>query len=296
MDKIGMVEEIKPCPFCGGEASVGKSTYAKDSEIAVLKGQNVFYSVNCHSCNGRRNLIGEKSHKEAIEKWNQRVEVKPATPAPTQPEKCPKCGGIFNLRHDETHDFDWQKCFAYSYEEMVTKLSVIEPTQSWEVGTKFKIVLVCPDRAPDYYAIEYIPNGHRTGFYDNEREANERMDELAWIYAQGQSTAGSQEQLRELQELVSEMFEIFDEDSYGCDCGTNELGTCFFCRGQKVNNEFKDFIKTNALTASPASCHCSGPSPCIHEVKAPASKEASQERGGGMANEVQDALNGRKAD
>ena len=67
----------------------------------------------------------------------------------------------------------------------------------------------------------------------------------------GQSTAGSQEQLRELQELVSEMFEIFDEDSYGCDCGTNELGTCFFCRGQKVNNEFKDFIKTNALTASP---------------------------------------------
>ncbi len=48
---------------------------------------------------------------------------------------------------------------------------------------------------------------------------------------------------RELQELVSEMFEIFDEDSYGCDCGTNELGTCFFCRGQKVNNEFKDFIK-----------------------------------------------------
>ncbi len=60
-----------------------------------------------------------------------------------------------------------------------------EPTQSWEVGTKFKIVLVCPDRAPDYYAIEYIPNGHRTGFYDNEREANERMDELAWIYAQG---------------------------------------------------------------------------------------------------------------
>ncbi len=86
-----------------------------------------------------------------------------------------------------------------------------------------------------------------------------------------------QEQLRELQELVSEMFEIFDEDSYGCDCGTNELGTCFFCRGQKVNNEFKDFIKTNALTASPASCHCSGPSPCIHEVKAPASKEASQE-------------------
>ncbi len=94
MDKIGMVEEIKPCPFCGGEASVGKSTYAKDSEITVLNGQNVFYSVNCHSCNGRRNLIGEKSHKEAIEKWNQRVEVKPATPAPTQPpvsapEKCP---------------------------------------------------------------------------------------------------------------------------------------------------------------------------------------------------------------
>ena len=69
---MGMENEIKPCPFCGGEASVGKSTYAENSEIAVLNGQNVFYSVNCHSCNGTRGLIGEKSHKEAIEKWNQR--------------------------------------------------------------------------------------------------------------------------------------------------------------------------------------------------------------------------------
>ncbi len=34
--------------------------------------------------------------------------------------------------------------------------------------------------------------------------------------------------------------------------------------------------KIEALTASPASCHCSGPSPCIHEVKAATSPEAHE--------------------
>ncbi len=218
MDKIGMVEEIKPCPFCGGEASVGKSTYAKDSEITVLNGQNVFYSVNCHSCNGRRNLIGEKSHKEAIEKWNQRVEVKPATLAPTQPEKCPECG--FPTR--EGHGGPWERfctnkplvCGWYKTD----KPDSAQPTPS--EGLK-EHTLRCPfcgelpdetdaQEFGDNYAVE-CPGCHASG------PLAEYPD---WAFgqwerrvAQGQSTARSQEgrlreKLKELKRFITQIWEI----------------------------------------------------------------------------------------
>ncbi len=153
----------------------------------------------------------------------------------------------------------------------------LSPTQPSEVGPFIEIIF---DASNGPMNMVFVEVENEKGQSVNVGEWHDQAEGYSALRIPlGQSTAGSQEQLRELQELVSEMFEIFDEDSYGCDCGTNELGTCFFCRGHKVNNEFKDFIKTNAITASLASCHCSGPSPCIHEVKAPASKEASQEGG-----------------
>lgn len=54
--------ELKPCPFCGGEARAYKS------EI-VLPG----YTVLCKKCNATVNYF--LTNEEAIEAWNRRVET-----------------------------------------------------------------------------------------------------------------------------------------------------------------------------------------------------------------------------
>lgn len=60
------MSELKPCPFCGGEAAVG-SGLSNDEE---------YYFVNCADCLAATNhLICEcapKTKKEAAGKWNQR--------------------------------------------------------------------------------------------------------------------------------------------------------------------------------------------------------------------------------
>ncbi len=172
-----------------------------------------------------------------------------ATPAPTQPEKCPKCGRTDCTSGDSTGLCGAGEFFDPENPALKCQHINLAPTQPSEVGPFIEIIF---DASNGPMNMVFVEVENEKGQSVNVGEWHDQAEGYSALRIPlGQSTAGSQEQLRELQELVSEMFEIFDEDSYGCDCGTNELGTCFFCRGQKVNNEFKDFIKTNALTASP---------------------------------------------
>lgn len=70
------MDDLKPCPFCGGEAEL------IDSRLSVIT-KPVFY-VECTSCNcivGRRIMItsarkGKEyfgAKEDAIEAWNRRV-------------------------------------------------------------------------------------------------------------------------------------------------------------------------------------------------------------------------------
>ena len=58
-----MNNELKPCPFCGGEARLSED---KDYQI---------YSVVCSECDAATNNYGIK--QDAIDAWNKRVETSP---------------------------------------------------------------------------------------------------------------------------------------------------------------------------------------------------------------------------
>lgn len=51
-------DELKPCPFCGGEA------YISDDSDAM-------YMVHCYECKAELGYF--KSGDEAVKKWNRRV-------------------------------------------------------------------------------------------------------------------------------------------------------------------------------------------------------------------------------
>lgn len=59
------MNELKPCPFCGGEAKVK----------AYSNGYNIWFRVMCDDCgvaqDGIRN--GYYGEEQAIEAWNRRV-------------------------------------------------------------------------------------------------------------------------------------------------------------------------------------------------------------------------------
>ena len=69
-----MSEELKPCPFCGGEA----------------KGQYGWMGYNCHQivCSKCGTMTeGANTYEEAAEKWNQRTTKKPRVEA----QSCFEC-------------------------------------------------------------------------------------------------------------------------------------------------------------------------------------------------------------
>jgi Lar family restriction alleviation protein len=60
-----MSEELKPCPFCGGEAA--SVTYPGDG-----RGQS--YAVNCIACGvNNRGRVGWPTNEEAASAWNRRI-------------------------------------------------------------------------------------------------------------------------------------------------------------------------------------------------------------------------------
>ena len=58
--------DLKPCPFCGGEAKVDKYTSGKFKKLTA------FY-IECRVCKIRTPLELEKG--KAIEAWNRRTKV-----------------------------------------------------------------------------------------------------------------------------------------------------------------------------------------------------------------------------
>ena len=66
-----MIEELKPCPFCGGKAEI-----TKHDNMPVLKWFGYFsehyYNVGCiHHCTIRS---GYRTPEEAAEAWNRRAQ------------------------------------------------------------------------------------------------------------------------------------------------------------------------------------------------------------------------------
>jgi len=62
------MDNLKPCPFCGGEAIT-----CKIEQDSFLLGRNIFfYAAQCDSCNVKTPLC--KTEEQAIEIWNRRIE------------------------------------------------------------------------------------------------------------------------------------------------------------------------------------------------------------------------------
>ena len=70
MDK----SELKPCPFCGGEAAFGTTKYCKSTVKEQGWDQSTFHSVNCIICGtSNRGLVGHDTQESAARAWNRRV-------------------------------------------------------------------------------------------------------------------------------------------------------------------------------------------------------------------------------
>lgn len=61
-----MSEELKSCPFCGGESEV-----IKGHERATSREMRLFYRVFCRACQVRQ--LFHRSRKSAITAWNTRA-------------------------------------------------------------------------------------------------------------------------------------------------------------------------------------------------------------------------------
>lgn len=74
-----MKEPLKPCPFCGGEASFGKTTYGAQTVREQKLKQDTFHFVNCIVCGGNNQLFsGYETQERAAEWWNRRTEPGPS--------------------------------------------------------------------------------------------------------------------------------------------------------------------------------------------------------------------------
>ena len=59
--------ELKPCPFCGGEAKLQDTTYGNNISAYVVRCKNI-------DCDIRPATSYFRLKKEAIERWNRRSE------------------------------------------------------------------------------------------------------------------------------------------------------------------------------------------------------------------------------
>jgi len=75
-----MNKELKPCPFCGGEAIL-KTGFAQYEDVVTLK-----YEIVCNMCGCKIERLGLEEY--AINAWNTR---KPIDNIVEQLEKCSWC-------------------------------------------------------------------------------------------------------------------------------------------------------------------------------------------------------------
>lgn len=69
-----MSEELKPCPFCGGECDVGTVRYSANMVKDQGWDQSTFYKVNCIICGANNlGLVGHKTPDAAVAHWNRRT-------------------------------------------------------------------------------------------------------------------------------------------------------------------------------------------------------------------------------
>lgn len=67
--------KLKPCPFCGADASAGGVVrYGQLTVAAQRWDQDEFYYCNCPSCGvNNLGLVGHRTRDEAIAAWNRRA-------------------------------------------------------------------------------------------------------------------------------------------------------------------------------------------------------------------------------
>ena len=66
---------LKPCPFCGGESSLGTNTITRWKDLEGNNGAFTGYSVNCIMCGSTNRGIAEgfRTPEKATEHWNRRT-------------------------------------------------------------------------------------------------------------------------------------------------------------------------------------------------------------------------------
>lgn len=73
-----MATDLKPCPFCGGEAAYNTVRYSAAYVAEQEWEQDTFHGVNCITCGvNNRGMIGLASKEIARDRWNLRVEAAP---------------------------------------------------------------------------------------------------------------------------------------------------------------------------------------------------------------------------
>lgn len=87
--------DLKPCPFCGGEAvATGVVRYHDKHEAWFSDGTRalVAHFCNCIACGiTNRGLIGHQTQEKAIAAWNQRAPSSPSIEREVSMAFCPAC-------------------------------------------------------------------------------------------------------------------------------------------------------------------------------------------------------------
>lgn len=92
--------ELKPCPFCGGEAAPATVRYSDETVREQHWGQDTFHYVSCIRCgSNNKGLVGSLTTSKAAETWNRRAA---ANPEPAEADK----------RDLDTKRLDWLDAHA----------------------------------------------------------------------------------------------------------------------------------------------------------------------------------------
>ncbi|MDR3845708.1 MAG: Lar family restriction alleviation protein [Eggerthellaceae bacterium] len=102
--------ELKPCPFCGGEAKIRMYR----TFIDEYHGIGTKYYVECSECLVNRHL-GKLTENEAIEAWNTRAERTCTNVYAGREFECSECGMQWHLLDREDEMEEWAHVRKPSY-------------------------------------------------------------------------------------------------------------------------------------------------------------------------------------